>query len=233
MSIPINNKCCFFSIEGDKYLKSFVEEKAQELQQCDHVYTLGDLGAQAENSIDKSRDSLKTLLPFRIKFCKFSGVKCCGTCTLTCNERCVQDAYTKLGIYLTSHCKKPFKDNIKTCDYLTQSVYNLLVNPCATYEQLVAMVNQVIGVRQNFQIKNRMRELGVRGQEQRRMSVWRLDYAPQPQYYEVGKTGKLMRKVDKATGKILFMDWPTTGLCPYCLPKVTVDRHYGKDYDLK
>lgn len=233
MSVGINNKCCFFSMEGDKYLKSFIEEKANELMLQEHVHTLGDLSLQACDSIDKSRETFKTYLPFRIKFCKYSGIKCCGTCTLSCKERCVQDIYTKLGIYLESHCKRPFKDNIKTCDYLTQSIYNLLVNPCATYEQLVAMVNQVIGVRQNSQIKNHMRELGVRGQEQRRMSVWRLDYAPQPQYYEVGKTGKLMRKVDKATGKILFMDWPATGLCPYCLPKVTVDRHYGKDYDLK
>ena len=213
-------------MEGDKYLKSFIVEKANELILREHVHTLGDLRLQACDSIDKSRETFKTYLPFRIKFCKYLGIKCCGTCTLSCRERCVQDIYTKLGIYLESHCKRPFKDNIKTCDYLTQSIYKLLVNPCATYEQLVAMVNQVIGVRQNSQIKNH-------GKEQRRMDVWRLDYAPQPQYYEVGKTGKLMRKVDKATGKILFMDWPATGLCPYCLPKVTVDRHYGKDYDLK
>lgn len=213
-------------MEGDKYLKPFIEEKANELAQGGRLHTLGNLSPLACDSIDKSRETFKTYLPFRIKFCKYSGIKCCGTCTLSCRERCVQDIYTKLGIYLESHCKRPFKDNIKTCDYLTQSIYNLLTNPCATYEQLVAMVNQVIGVRQNSQIKNHMKE-------QRRMDVWRLDYAPQPQYYEVGKTGKLMRKVDKATGKILFMDWPATGLCPYCLPKVTVDRHYGKDYDLK
>lgn len=34
------------------------------------------------------------------------------------------------------------------------------------------------------------------------------------------------RMVDKTTGEIKLVDWPKSGLCPYCLPRVTVDARF-------
>lgn len=230
--MTLNNKCVFFFLESESLLKPFVYDNAMKLMLYDKVYTLDKLKEEASSDISTSQMLLKQKYPFRVRFCKYSGIKCCGSCTLTCNERCVQDIYTKLGIYLIEHCSRPYVENITQCDYLTRSIYNLLTNTDSTYDQLVAMVNQIIGVRQNATIKNKVTALGLNAKEKREMNVWRFDYAPQPEYYEIGSTGKMMRKVDKQTGKIQFRDWPDTGLCPYCLPKVTIDRHYGKNYDL-
>ena len=52
-----------------------------------------------------------------------------------------------------------------------------------------------------------------------------LDYSPQMEYEEHFdfKKGewKIRPKVDPETGDILFLRWPKSGVCPYCLPKVT------------
>ena len=39
-------------------------------------------------------------------------------------------------------------------------------------------------------------------------------------------TGK--RKCDPITGELCIMEWPRTGLCPFCLPNVTVDGRIAK-----
>lgn len=52
-----------------------------------------------------------------------------------------------------------------------------------------------------------------------------LDYSPQMEYEEHfdSKKGEWMirPKVDPETGDILFLRWPKSGVCPYCLPRVT------------
>ena len=52
-----------------------------------------------------------------------------------------------------------------------------------------------------------------------------LDYSPQMEYEEHfdSKKGEwqIRPKVDPETGDILFLRWPKSGVCPYCLPKVT------------
>ena len=215
--------CCFFPKEDSIMLKEYIHDNAMSFLENENFLGLDALprNFSDDTSIGAKRRILQDIYPFRVKHCRNRLLKCCGSCTSVCRERCVQDIYTKLTMYLSSVCVKPYKENIYKCNSLAQSIYKLIVNPNTTYDQLVDTCNQLISIRRNSSMGGQIKEMTPNTVERRALNPWRLNYASEPEMY-YDKARNTHRPVaDSRTGIIKFREWPLSGMCPFCLPKVT------------
>lgn len=221
--MSLTTTCCYFPKDNPEVLREYIQTSALNYLQNEEFLGLDALpkNFSEDTSIGVKRKVLKDMYPFRIKMCRNGMLKCCGCCTAVCRERCVQDIYTKLTIYISSVCAKPYRENIYKCSSLAQSIYKLLVNPNTTYEQLVDTCNQLISIRRNPSMGEHIKDTAPNAYERRHMNPWRLNYAPEPEMFYNKKRDNYKPVVDPRTGNIKFRDWPLTGMCPYCLPKVT------------
>ena len=79
----------------------------------------------------------------------------------------------------------------------------------------------------NAKLKAHMVQEGLRPEE----NPYKMNYAPSVEIdFTTGK-----RKCDPVTGELSILAWPKSGLCPFCLPSVTVDgrvrrKKFAEDY---
>ena len=142
-------------------------------------------------------------IPFRSDRCEYAFTSCCGGCTVVgCPRRCPQDviyrAYLMCGNILWAQSEEA---KAQRSPLPARMMYLELTSEHPRYFAVKAMVDE-----------------SLRADSQ-------LDYSPQMEYEEHfdSKKGewKIRPKVDPETGDILFLRWPKSGVCPYCLPKVT------------
>ena len=145
-------------------------------------------------------------IPFRSDRCEYAFTSCCGGCTLVgCPRRCPQDviyrAYLMCGNILWASGEEAKAQRFEQSPLPARMMYLELTSEHPRYFAVKAMVDE-----------------SLRADSQ-------LDYSPQMEYEEHfdSKKGEWMirPKVDPETGDILFLRWPKSGVCPYCLPKVT------------
>ncbi|MGN1229200.1 MAG: hypothetical protein ACI4T5_06035 [Prevotella sp.] len=76
-------------------------------------------------------------------------------------------------------------------------------------------MSEIISRSTNSSLKEYMKNASLRPEE----NPYKLDYAARVEIDP--DTGRRMCNPD--TGELVIAEWPKTGLCPYCLPNVTID----------
>lgn len=155
--------------------------------------------AQNQN-VDIVRQGLDTIVPFRGESCVGDRMTCCGSCSRMCFGRCVQDILNTISmkafnIYVGITSREEATAVERAC-------FDVLMWPNATYSTLNTAMQGVI---------SENRKKGVRHCA---------DYAPY-----LPRNGNHYVNVNKETGKIDYVDWPGSGLCPYCMPSTTYYRY--------
>ena len=145
-------------------------------------------------------------IPFRSDRCESAFTSCCGGCTIVgCPRRCPQDvvyrAYLMCGNILWAQGEEAKAQRFEQSPLPARMMYLELTSEHPRYFAVKAMVDESL------------------------CADSQLDYSPQMEYEEHfdSKKGewKIRPKVDPETGDILFLRWPKSGVCPYCLPRVT------------
>lgn len=174
------------------------------------LLSLTDL-ARAGNDLQTISDTI----PFRGGPCSRS-IRCCGMCSRQCYTRCVQDCLHRLFMW-----RKLVESTPSTEREKLPLSFRLIVNQkFESHSQMSWCVGEILSQKTNSTLKEYMKNASLRPEE----NPYKIDYAPQ---VEVDPhTGK--RKCDPITGELCIMEWPRTGLCPFCLPNVTVDGRIAK-----
>lgn len=152
-------------------------------------------------------------VPFRGGSCDRTR-KCCGQCVRQCRTRCVQDCLHRLYMWNQAVISTPKYEQ----DRIPLAIRLIVNQKFETPQQLSWCVGEILSCRTNKAMAKH-----VDG-----------DYDSHPYKNEYGPavaidpvTGK--RMVNPITGEIKLLEWPESGLCPYCMPDVTVDTRYMKE----
>ena len=197
-------------------------------------WNLSKLERYAQNSLgpvslDGLRSSLYLEVPFRVIGCTHGLTGCCGNCTQTCSARCVQDIMHRIFMMCsnlasgrTTAAEEPLAVQLLL---RTASDFNSNANSKAQesrrYEALTEAITSIISPKYNPALRRTMHELGIE-------NPYKYNYAPAYDTAYSHEKGKWVRQVDKETGIIKLLEWPTSGLCPYCLPRATINKRYAK-----
>lgn len=159
-----------------------------------------------------SLEDIAQVIPFRGGPCARS-VRCCGQCTHQCYHRCIQDCLHRL--YMWRHMVQN-----TPADRVPLSIRLIVNQKFESLEDLSWVVGDIVSRKANAQLREFMKQEGMRPEE----NPYKMDYAPSEAIDP--STGR--RAVNAQTGEIQIRRWPETGLCPYCLPNVLVDRRYTR-----
>ena len=157
---------------------------------------------------------ISELLPFRSEECRRSK-RCCGLCTRQCKYRCVQDSLHRLSMWRMLVENTPEDER----DKIALGIRMIALMHFETPEDLSWNVGEIISRNSNTKLKEYMENEKLRPEE----NPYKIDYAPQAEVDP--KSGK--RITDPISGNISILSWPTSGLCPFCLPNNTIDRRRG------
>lgn len=155
------------------------------------------------------------LVPFRGGQCPRTR-RCCGDCVRQCYTRCVQDCLHRLWVWNQMVQATPEAER----DRIPLAVRLIVNQKFESHQQLSWCVGEILSRKTNAQLKEYMERAGLNNYTH----PYRNEYGPTVRIDP--KTGR--RMVNPITGQIQLVEWPESGLCPYCLPNVTIDRHYVK-----
>lgn len=179
----------------------------------DHEWSL--LSLQDMANAGNSLEDIAQVVPFRGGPCVRS-MKCCGQCTRQCNHRCIQDCLHRLYMWRKLYENTPATER----ELLPLNIRMIVSQQFDTHEELSWAVGEIISRKTNSKLKEYMTDASLRPEE----NPYKIDYAAQVEVD--AETGK--RIVDPGTGELHILEWPRSGLCPYCLPRVTVDRRFNR-----
>lgn len=162
-----------------------------------------------QEHISTIRGRLYTQFPFRLTYCSRGHSKCCGACTQLCSTRCLYDCMVRLYQVLDED-----PQHVKP---ITKIVYMLVTDPSATPEQYALMVAQLVNGWFHADDRHELRLQGIME------NPHKMNYAPRPVYLP----GTFIKATDEDTGRIEHMEWPASGMCPYCLPMTTRNKGRG------
>ena len=158
---------------------------------------------------------IEETVPFRGGACDRTR-RCCGDCMRQCYNRCVQDCLHRLYLWKQTVEYTPEAERAKI-----PLAIRLIVNQkFESHQQLSWCVGEILSQKTNPELVKAMAHAGLNNHSH----PYRNDYGPSIVLDE--KTGK--RLTNPITGEIKYRNWPETGLCPYCLPKVTIDGRKRK-----
>lgn len=168
-------------------------------------------------------------IPFRNYGCPRSTLTCCGSCSRKCDCRCPQDvlqrAYMKIAYLLYAPSQDIFDQRIKEVPLGIRYLYEEWVSEEPSYLRIQAQLTELIDPKQNKQLAKIIEEEYYNAD-----TPERLDYAPTIEYEYDEKTGTTKKKVDTATGVVSYLEWPLSGLCPFCLPAGLTDNRRRTGY---
>lgn len=168
-------------------------------------------------------------IPFRNYGCPRSTLTCCGSCSRKCDCRCPQDvlqrAYMKIAPLLYAPNPEALQERLKSVPLGIRYLYEEWVAPEPSYLRIQAQVTELIDPRQNKQLQKIIEE-----EYHCEDTPERLDYAPTLEYEYDEKTQTTRKKVDKETGVVAYLEWPLSGLCPFCLPSGLTDNRRRTGY---
>lgn len=167
--------------------------------------------AKAGNDVQ----TISEVIPFRGGPCARS-MRCCGVCSRQCKQRCVQDCLHRLYMWNKLVESTPSTEREK----IPLNIRLIVNQKFDSHEHMSWVVGEIISQNTNSSLKEYMKNESLRPEE----NPYKIDYAPQVEVDP--STGK--RRCDPATGELCILPWPQTGLCPYCLPDVTVDGRLAR-----
>lgn len=157
-------------------------------------------------------------LQYRTLGCK-RGMSCCCNCTIACDRRCLHDCFIRLWFWAQElkGLGVDFEPGARllpltNLHFATQCT---LMTICTGYRHLTRMVNGLITGRNNPVIRDLYQREGT--------NPGKMDYSQQLQ---LTADGKII--ADPVTGHLKIRAWPESGLCPYCLPRRSVDNRKRK-----
>lgn len=160
--------------------------------------------------VGNSMTDICSSVPFRGGACSRS-MRCCGMCTRQCKTRCVQDCLHRLYMWNKLVESTPSTEREK----LPLNIRLIVNQSFESHEHLSWVVGDILSQNTNKKLKAHMVQEGLRPEE----NPYKIDYAPSVEIdFATGK-----RKCDPVTGELSILAWPKSGLCPFCLPSVTVD----------
>lgn len=169
---------------------------------------------------------MESSIPFRAKGCSRGNMVCCCSCVRRCSSRCPQDVMNRAYLFC-AHLLEMDQDNPlwkERWESTPVSVQLLYMELTTTkqYHVILAMVTDLINAEYNPQLQALLEKYGNTD------SPHKLDYAPQVAYTEVfNKTkgiSETKKLVDPETGAVAILNWPRSGMCPFCLPNALSDR---------
>lgn len=169
-------------------------------------------------------------IPFREMGCARSNMVCCGSCTRMCSKRCPQDvlnrAYLFCGAILDAPTEEIRQQRYQAATQPVRWLYDELTSETPRYFTIAEMIKEMTSPFYNKELERIICE--QYGNED---SPHKLDYAPVIEYIEKtirirhGQAEKALRKkVDPETGIVSVLDWPRSGMCPFCLPTGLTDN---------
>lgn len=153
------------------------------------------------------------VVPFRGGECTRTR-RCCGDCVRQCYTRCVQDCLHRIWVWRKMVESTPETER----ERIPLAVRLIVKQQFESHRQLSWCVGEILSRKTNAALKEYMERAGLTNYTH----PYRNDYAPTVALDPT--TGR--RMVNPMTGEIRLLKWPESGLCPYCLPNVTIDRHY-------
>ena len=98
-------------------------------------------------------------------------------------------------------------------------LYEEWVSEEPSYLRIQAQVTELIDPKQNKELRRIIKE------EYHNLDTpERLDYSPTIEYEYDEKTQVTKKKVDPVTGVVAYLEYPLSGLCPFCLPSGLTDN---------
>lgn len=197
----------------DPEQKRFVDSFIQALTASGDEWNLMALKDMYEAG--NSLAEISTVVPFRGGECPRTR-RCCGDCVRQCYSRCVQDCLHRIWVWRKMVESTP-EDERKRIPLAVRLIVN---QEFESHRHMSWCVGEILSRKTNTQLKEYMERAGLNDYTH----PYRNDYGPMVQLDP--NTGR--RMVNPNTGEIKLVKWPESGLCPYCLPNVTIDRHYVK-----
>lgn len=159
--------------------------------------------------------TISEAVPFRGGPCARS-MRCCGVCTRQCKQRCVQDCLHRLYMWHQLVESTPSTEREK----IPLNIGLIVTQKFDSHEHLSWVVGEILSQNTNSNLKEYMKNESLRPEG----NPYKIDYAPQVEVDP--STGR--RLCDLDTGELAIAAWPRTGLCPYCLPDVTIDGRIAR-----
>lgn len=169
------------------------------------------LSLQDMVSAGNTLEDLKQLIPFRSTLCNRT-VGCCGECTRLCIHRCVQDCLHRIYVWRKLAETSP----------VPKAIHYAINQKFDTPEDLALVVGEIISAKTNTKVREYLNHEEISYADHPYKNDYASRIAVDP------NTGK--RIVNPDNGGFLVLKWPKTGLCPYCLPKSTIDRRRLKKH---
>lgn len=208
---------CTCPIVGIDGIESFQQKhKVQEflrMLDSEGVLARADWSLLSISDMALAGNSLQTItdaVPFRGGPCNRT-MKCCGVCVRQCYTRCIQDCMHRLYMW------KKLVENTPPMERerLPLSIRLIVKQKFESHKHLSWVIGEILSQKTNSKLKEYMSYADLRPEE----NPYKIDYSPQVDIDPA--TGK--RRVDIRSGELCFVEWPQSGLCPYCLPSVTID----------
>ncbi len=204
-------------------LRNLKETYAQVLESNKGIWSIEDI---------RSYFTETKQIPFRNYGCPRASLACCGSCSRKCDCRCPQDvlqrAYMKIAHLL--HMGERGEDDaleayLKKVPLGVRYLFEEWTSENPSYLRIQAQVTELIDPRKNKELRRIIEE-----EYHSEDTPEKLDYAPTAEYEYDEKTGKTKKKIDAETGVVKYLEWPLSGMCPYCLPMGLTDNRRRKGY---
>lgn len=201
----------------DDQLRNLKETYAQVFESNKGIWTIEDM----RDYLLKSKK-----IPFRNYGCPRAGLVCCGTCSRQCDCRCPQDvlqrAYMKIAPLLYMYYNQDAEglhERLKRVPLGVRYLFFEWTSPEPSYYRIQAQVSELIDPKKNKELRKIIEE-----EYHNEDTPEKLDYAPTIEYEYDQKTSTTKKKVDEKTGAVSYLEWPLSGMCPFCLPMGLTDN---------
>ena len=156
-------------------------------------------------------------IPFRGGACDRTR-RCCGDCVRQCYTRCVQDCLHRLWIWnqlveATPECER---------DKIPLAIRLIVNQKFESHRHMSWCVGEIVCAAKSTALQQYLERIEATSSSA--SHPYRSNYAPAEALDP--RTGR--RMVNPETFEIKLLEWPETGLCPYCVPNTIIDRRKVK-----
>lgn len=131
-------------------------------------------------------------VPFRVEPCPRNYPTCCGMCTQSCSKRCVQDCMHRMYLY--------FQKDVAEWPLELRLLHEAL--KFASYPQIALQIGQICSYGKNRGLRERIMQYGIPYVDRHAQQPHKMNYSPEL----------------VTPGHRELVEWPSSGLCPYCAP---------------
>jgi hypothetical protein len=125
----------------------------------------------------------------------------------------------KIAFLLYAPTEEALCERLKDAPLGVRYLYEEWISEEPSYLRIQAQVTELIDPKQNKQLRKIIEE-----EYHNEDTPERQDYAPTIEYEYDERTQTSKKKVDSVTGVVSYLEWPLSGLCPFCLPAGLTDN---------